>query len=220
MNTRVFAMLAGVLAVSVVATIFAKPGAVADKVKDPSAAPPKAQKEGTPVSPLDFTLKSIDGEEMPLSQYKGKVVMLVNVASKCGNTPQYKNLEAVYNKYKDKGLVIVGIPANNFGGQEPGTEAQIKEFCEKNYGVTFPMASKVSVKGDDKHELYKFLTEGKLGEEFGGEIDWNFGKFLVDRNGNVMARFAAKTKPDAPQVTQAIEKALAAPAAETAASAN
>src|SRR5688572_4697095 len=218
MKTRMIATVAGMFAVAAGA-LFARPGDGKDKVKDPSTAPAPADKEGKPVSPLDFKLKTIDGEELDLSQYKGKPVLLVNVASQCGLTKQYNALQATYEKYKDKGLVVVGIPANNFGSQEPGTEAQIKEFCTNKYNVTFPMSSKISVKGDDKHELYKFLTEGKVAEEFGDDIEWNFAKFLVDRNGNVMARFASKTKPDAPQVTQAIEKALAAPAPEKTASA-
>lgn len=210
MNTRILATtVAGVFAVAA-AVLVAKPGDVSDKVKDPSTAPAKPEKEGQPVSPLDFKLKSIDGKEMDLSQYKGKAVLLVNVASKCGLTPQYEALESVYKKYQDQGLVVIGIPANNFGGQEPGTEAEIKEFCTTRYNVTFPMTSKISVAGDDKHELYKFLTEEQTAKDFAGDIEWNFAKFLVDRNGNLMARFSSRTKPDDAKVTGAIEKALAA----------
>src|SRR5216110_244455 len=154
----------------------------------------------------DFTLNSIDGQPAPLAAYRGKVVLLVNVASRCGFTPQYTALESTYEKYKDQGFVIVGFPANNFGGQEPGTNEEIKQFCTAKYNVTFPMMSKISVKGDDKAPLYKFLTEGKAGEDFAGDIEWNFAKFLVDRNGNVMARFASKTTPDSPQLTGAVEK--------------
>jgi glutathione peroxidase len=208
MMTRIMAMVAGVLAISGV-VLMAKPGAVADKVKEPSTEPAKAKK-GEPVSPLDFKLKTIDGKEMDLGQYKGKVVMLVNVASKCGLTPQYEALQELYSKYKDQGLVIVGVPANNFGAQEPGTNEQIKEFCTSNYKVTFPMASKISVAGDDQHALYKFLTQKDTAGDFAGEIEWNFAKFLVDRNGNLMARFASRTKPSEPQVKEAVEKALAA----------
>lgn len=216
MNTRILATaMAGVLAVAATALI-AKPGDVSDKVKEPSSAPAKPEKEGQPVSPLDFKLKTIDGKEMDLAQYKGKAVLLVNVASKCGLTPQYEALEATYKKYKDQGLVVIGIPANNFGGQEPGTEAEIKEFCTSKYNVTFPMTSKISVAGDDKHALYKFLTEEPTAKEFAGEIEWNFGKFLVDRNGNLMARFSSRTKPDDAKVTGAIEKALAAESAAAA----
>jgi len=144
-------------------------------------------------------------------------VLFVNVASKCGLTPQYKGLEALYEKYKDQGFVILGFPANNFGSQEPGSNEEIKQFCTSKYDVQFPMMSKISVKGDDKHPLYKFLTEGKAGEDFAGDIEWNFAKFLVDRNGNVIARFASKTTPDSPQLTAAVEKALAAEPSKAAA---
>jgi glutathione peroxidase len=152
----------------------------------------------------DFTLKSIDGKPTPLAEFKGKVVLLVNVASKCGFTPQYAGLEKLYEQYKDRGFVIVGVPANNFGGQEPGTNEEIKTFCSRNYNVSFPMMSKVSVKGDDKTPLYQYLTESS-----GGEIKWNFTKFLVDKNGKVVARFEPKVTPDSPEVASAIEKALA-----------
>ncbi len=216
MKTRILAMtMAGVFAVAA-AVLFAKPGDVKDTVKDPSNAPAKAEKEGEPVSPLDFKLKSIDGQEMDLAQFKGKPVLLVNVASRCGLTKQYTALQAVHEKYKDQGLVVVGIPANNFGAQEPGTEAEIKEFCTTKYNVTFPMTSKISVAGDDKHALYKFLTEEKTAKDFAGDIEWNFAKFLVDRNGNLMARFSSGTKPDDAKVTGAIEKALAAETATAA----
>src|SRR5947209_5182591 len=124
----------------------------------------------------EFSLPSIDGAPAPLSSYKGKVVMVVNVASKCGYTPQYAGLEKLYEKYKDKGFVIVGVPANNFGGQEPGTNEEIKTFCSRNYNVTFPMMSKVSVKGADKTPLYQYLTDAT-----GGDIKWNFTKFLIDK---------------------------------------
>ena len=145
-------------------------------------------------------------KEKSLADYKGKVVMVVNVASFCGNTPQYKQLEEVYKKYKDKGFVIAGFPANNFGQQEPGSDADIKTFCEKNYGVTFDIFSKISVKGDDIHPLYKYLTTET---EFKGDIDWNFAKFLVDKNGNVVARFQNKVKPDEKEVVTKIEELLA-----------
>ena len=198
-------------AAAVAVTAFARPGDIKDTVKEPTKV---SQKQG---SPLDFTVKTIDGQEKKLSDYKGKVVLLVNVASKCGLTPQYTALESTYEKYKDQGFVVIGFPANNFGSQEPGSNEQIKEFCTSKYNVTFPMMSKISVKGDDKHPLYKFLTEGKAGEDFAGDIEWNFAKFLVDRNGNVMARFGSRTTPDSPQVTEAVEKALAAEASKQAA---
>jgi glutathione peroxidase len=161
-----------------------------------------------PKSIYDFTLKSIDGQPTPLSGYHGKVVLLVNVASRCGFTPQYTALEALYEKYKDKGLVIVGVPANNFMGQEPGTDEEIKTFCTKKYNVSFPMMSKLSVKGDDKTPLYQFLTSKDADPKFGGEIQWNFTKFLFDRNGAPVARFEPNVKPDSAEVTAAIESAL------------
>jgi glutathione peroxidase len=159
-------------------------------------------------SVYNFTLKSIDGQSVSLSTYHGKVLMLVNVASKCGFTPQYTALESLYEKYKDKGLVIVGIPANNFGGQEPGTNEEIKKFCSTKYNVSFPMMAKVSVKGDDKTPLYTFLTDKGTDPKFAGDIQWNFTKFLFDRNGNPVARFEPKVTPDSPEVIAAIESAL------------
>ena len=152
----------------------------------------------------DFTLNSIDGSPAPLAAYRGKVLLVVNVASKCGFTPQYKALEGLYEKYKGQGLVIAGFPANNFMSQEPGTDAEIKTFCTRTYGVTFPMYSKISVKGKDIAPLYEYLTEAK-----GGDIKWNFTKFLVGKDGAIVARFEPAVKPDDPQVTGAIEKALA-----------
>jgi len=159
-------------------------------------------------SVYDFTLNSIDGQAAPLSGYHGKVLLLVNVASKCGFTPQYEQLEAIYEKYKDKGLVVIGFPANNFMAQEPGTNEEIKQFCSRKYNVTFPMYSKISVKGDDKAPLYQFLTDKSANPSTGGEIKWNFTKFLVGRDGKIVARFEPAVKPDAPQVVEAIEKAL------------
>ena len=157
----------------------------------------------------DFTLTSIEGQATPLASFKGKVVLLVNVASRCGFTPQYSALEATYEKYKDRGLVIVGIPANNFGGQEPGTNEEIKTFCKTKYSVTFPMMAKVSVKGGDINPLYQFLTDKAANPQTGGDIQWNFTKFLVGPDGRVIARFEPNVTPDSPEVTAAIEKALA-----------
>ena len=157
----------------------------------------------------DFNLKTIDGQPTTLKAYQGKVVLLVNVASKCGFTPQYAGLEALYEKYKDRGLVIVGVPANNFAQQEPGTNEEIKTFCSRKYNVTFPMMSKVSVLGDDKTPLYTFLTSKDTDPKFGGDIKWNFTKFLFDRKGNPIDRFEPNVTPDSPQVTAAIEAALA-----------
>jgi len=158
-------------------------------------------------SVYDFTLPSIDGADASLNQYKGKVLLLVNVASKCGYTPQYAGLEALYEKYKDQGLVVIGFPANNFGAQEPGTNEEIKSFCTRTYHVSFPMYAKVSVKGADKTPLYHYLTE-EANPATNGEIGWNFTKFLVDRNGKVIARFESKIKPEDPGLTGAVEKAL------------
>jgi glutathione peroxidase len=156
----------------------------------------------------DFTMKSIDGQTASLSSYSGKVVLLVNVASKCGFTPQYAGLEALYEKYKGRGLVIVGIPANNFMSQEPGTNEEIKKFCSNKYNVTFPMMAKISVKGDDQAPLYGFLTDKSTNPAFGGDIKWNFTKFLFDRSGKPVARFEPNVTPDSPEVTAAIESAL------------
>jgi len=156
----------------------------------------------------DFTMNSIDGQPVSLKSYKGKVVLLVNVASKCGYTPQYAGLEALYEKYKDKGFVIVGVPANNFMQQEPGTNEEIKTFCSRKYNVTFPMMSKVSVLGEDKTPLYRYLTDKNSDPKFAGDIKWNFTKFLFDRNGNPVARFEPAVKPDSPEVETAIESTL------------
>ena len=202
MNRMSMLAVAGLVLASGAMLYAARP-APKDTIKEPSKMPAAA-------SPLDFKVKDIDGKDVNLADHKGKVVLIVNVASRCGLTPQYEGLEALYDKYKDKGLVVLGFPANNFNGQEPGTNEEIKTFCSSKYNVSFPMMSKISVKGDDKHELYKFLTEGKAGDEFKGDVEWNFAKFLVDRNGNVIARFNSRTKPTDPQVGATIEKALAA----------
>lgn len=156
----------------------------------------------------DFTLKDINNKDVRLNQYQGKVAMIVNVASRCGFTPQYTGLQAIYDKYKDQGFVVLGFPANNFKGQEPGTNEEIKSFCSLKYNVTFPIFSKISVKGEDQHPLYKHLTEKESNPEFAGEIKWNFNKFLVDKTGRVIARFDSADKPEDEKVTQAIEQAL------------
>jgi glutathione peroxidase len=158
-------------------------------------------------SVYDFTLPSIDGTPAPLANYKGKVILLVNVASRCGFTPQYTALESIYEKYKDQGFVILGFPANNFGGQEPGTNAEIKTFCQTKYSVSFPIYAKVSVKGDDQTPLYQYLTT-TANPTLAGEIKWNFTKFLVSRDGKVVQRFESPVKPDSPEVTSAIEAQL------------
>src|SRR6267142_2052347 len=151
----------------------------------------------------DFTLKDIDHKEVNLGQYRGKVVLVVNVASRCGYTPQYEGLQKVYTKYKDRGFVILGFPANNFMAQEPGTDEEIKTFCSAKYNVSFPIFSKISVKGDDIHPLYKFLTRKETNPDFGGDIKWNFSKFLLDKNGKIVARFEPAVKPESDPMIQA-----------------
>jgi len=156
----------------------------------------------------EFTMDAINGTPTPLASFKGKVMLVVNVASQCGYTYQYEGLQALYLKYKDQGLVIAGFPANNFGAQEPGSNAEIGAFCKSKFGVTFPMFSKISVKGSDKAPLYQFLTDKNANPKTGGEIPWNFTKYLVDRNGKVLARFDAPVEPESPELTSAIEAAL------------
>ncbi len=156
----------------------------------------------------NFKVASIDNQAVNLADYSGKVLLMVNVASQCGYTPQYTGLEALYEKYKSKGLVVMGFPANNFGAQEPGTNEDIKTFCSRKYSVTFPMFSKISVKGSDQASLYQYLTKA-ANPKTAGDIKWNFTKFLVDRQGNVISRFEPNVTPDSPEVTSAIEKALA-----------
>ena len=151
----------------------------------------------------EFTMNNIDGQATPLASMKGKAVLVVNVASQCGYTPQYAGLQALYEKYKGQGLVIIGVPANNFGGQEPGTNEDIKQFCSRKYSVTFPIMGKVSVKGDDKTPLYQYLTSTT-----GGEVKWNFTKFLVGKDGKPVQRFESGVSPDSPELAAAIEKAL------------
>src|SRR6202140_201901 len=153
----------------------------------------------------DFTMDALNGTPTPLANFKGKVVLVVNVASQCGYTYQYEALQALYMKYKDQGFVIAGFPANNFGAQEPGTNEEIGAFCKSKFGVTFPMFSKISVKGDDKAPLYKYLTDQTANPKTGGEIKWNFTKFLVDRNGKILARFEPAVTPDSPEVIAAVE---------------
>jgi glutathione peroxidase len=157
---------------------------------------------------FNFVVEDIDGKPIKLSDYKGKVLLVVNVASKCGYTPQYEGLQKIYRKYKNQGFVVLGFPANNFKKQEPGTNSQIKEFCSTNFGVTFPMFSKISVKGEDIHPLYKYLTSTNTNPDFGGEISWNFNKFLLDQEGNIIARFETADKPESEKVLTAISNAL------------
>ena len=173
------------------------------------AAPLAGAADNKAPSPLSYTVKDIDGKDVDLAQYKGKVVMIVNVASKCGNTPQYKPLQEAYKKYGDKGFVVLGFPANEFRGQEPGSNEDIKKFCTEKYNVDFPMFSKVVVKGNGQAPLYKHLTSSQTNPKAPGPITWNFEKFLIGKDGQVAARFAPKVKPDAPEVVQAIEAELA-----------
>jgi len=172
--------------------------AVADK---------KGEKGVAPL--LSYTMDSLDGKPVELSTYQGKVLLIVNVASYCGNTPQYEQLQALHEKYADQGLAILGFPANEFGKQEPGTNEEIAAFCKKNYGVSFPLFSKVVVKGEGQCPLYRHLTSKETNPQFGGDITWNFEKFLVNRDGEVVARFKPGMKPSDPKIIGAIEAELA-----------
>jgi len=158
------------------------------------------------MSLYDFTMDDIDGKPINLKQYQGKVLLVVNTASLCGNTPQYTDLETLYEQYHEQGFEVLAFPANNFGQQEPGTNAEIKGFCLTKYSVSFPLFSKISVKGSDKHPLYQYLTEQS---PFPGEVEWNFQKYLIDRSGNVVGRFHHRTKPLAPEVVKEVERTLA-----------
>jgi glutathione peroxidase len=154
-------------------------------------------------------MKTIDGADQPLSAYAGKVVLIVNVASFCGYTKQYAPLEKLYRTYKDRGLVILGFPANDFGAQEPGTEEEIKEFCSTKFDVTFPMFAKITVKGPDKHPLYAWLTSGGGNASLAGEVAWNFEKFLIGKDGAIVGRFTSKVDPMSAELVSAVEAALA-----------
>ena len=170
---------------------------------------PAADPAKKPASVLDFKVKDIDGNDVNLSKYRGEVLLIVNTASQCGYTPQYKNLEAVYEKYKGRGFEVLAFPANEFGHQEPGSDAEIKQFCTGKYSVTFPLFSKIVVKGKGIHPLYQFLTSKDTDPKFAGDIRWNFTKFLVNRKGEVIARFEPADAPESPKVTSQVEKALA-----------
>jgi glutathione peroxidase len=172
----------------------------------PAAAEPGA---AAPDSPLGFTMTRIDGAPQPLSDYAGDVLLLVNVASRCGHTPQYEGLERLHERYRARGFAVLGFPANDFGGQEPGTDAEIAEFCRSTYGVSFPMFSKISVKEPGAHPLYRMLTA--LPEPVGGPVAWNFQKYLVDREGRVVARFEPATKPEDTALVAVLERLLDAP---------
>lgn len=157
----------------------------------------------------DFTVKDIDGKDVSLSQYKGKVLLIVNVASLCGNTPQYKDIQNLYEKYSSKGLVVLGFPANNFMGQEPGSDKEIKQFCTKEYAVTFPMFSKISVKGKEIAPIYSYLTQKSENGVIDAPVKWNFQKFLIGKNGTVITSVAPGTSINDEPVMKAIDKALA-----------
>lgn len=152
-----------------------------------------------------FKVPALDGGTINFSKFKGKKILIVNTASKCGNTPQYAGLQELYNKYKNK-LVIVGFPANNFGGQEPGTNGEIREFCKKNYGVSFPMADKISVKGDDMAPIYKYLKEQAAKKGMTDPVTWNFGKFLLNEKGELIATFSPKTQPMSDDIVKYLDK--------------
>ncbi len=174
---------------------------------EPAAA--EASDEPATAGALSFQVKSIDGADVDMSKYAGKVVVIVNTASKCGMTPQYKALQELHTEYSEQGVVVLGFPCNQFGGQEPGTEADIKTFCTKNYGVTFDMFSKVDVNGDDANELFKFLTAQEIQPKGAGAVGWNFEKFILDKTGKPIARFGSRVKPDSEEFTSVIKAALA-----------
>jgi glutathione peroxidase len=178
---------------------------MAGAAQEPTPAQPESTAVIMKTDYLHIPLTTIAGDSTTLADFAGKVILLVNTASKCGYTPQYAGLEALYQKYQERGLVVIGFPANDFRQQEPGTNAEIIEFCRANYGVTFPMMAKISVKGEAQHPLYRYLTEES---PFPGEITWNFNKFLLDREGRVAARFDTKMKPDDPAIIAKIEKLL------------
>lgn len=170
---------------------------------------PAGESDKKPNSSLDFQVQDIDGKPVDLTKYKGEVVLIVNTASQCGLTPQYKGLEAIYEKYKKQGFEVLAFPANNFGKQEPGTNSEIKTFCSSKYNVSFPLFSKIEVKGEGIHPLYQFLTGKESNGKYAGIIKWNFTKFLVNRKGEVIARFEPEVTPESNNVIKAIETALA-----------
>lgn len=176
----------------------------------PLVMPMTAHAADAPKSVHDIAVKTIDGQDVTLGQFKGKVLLLVNTASQCGYTPQYEGMQSIYQKYKDQGFEVLAFPANEFGGQEPGSNDEIKTFCTTRYRTTFPLFAKIVVNGKDKHPLYQYLTDKQTNPKFAGDIPWNFTKFLVDRNGQIIGRFEPKDAPESAPVTQAIEAALGA----------
>jgi glutathione peroxidase len=172
------------------------------------AASLKAQEDDKPAA-LNFTMRTIDGQDKTLADYQGKVLVVVNVASRCGLTPQYEKLQSLHEKYAEQGLAVLGFPCNQFGGQEPGSDEEISNFCTENYNVTFDMFSKINVNGDEACDFYKYLTGLDLQPKGAGSVSWNFEKFLVDRSGKVIARFSPRTDPQGNEFVAAVEKALA-----------
>lgn len=197
MNMK-FGILIFTIVVLSVAAVSWVPTASQDKVEE------------TVSSFYEIDVVNIEGKKTSLSEYRDHVVMFVNTASKCGYTPQYEGLQTIYEKYKDRGFVILGFPANNFGGQEPGSNEEIKDFCTLRYKVSFPMFAKISVVGDDQHLLYRYLTSKETNPKYGGEITWNFNKFLANHKGEMIARFSSKETPESNSVLEAIEGALEA----------
>jgi glutathione peroxidase len=208
MRTLVLSALALPILVGGIVAANPPAGDAKPEVKPAPASPKDDPVTKDPAYVLGFTMKSIDGKDVDLSQYRGKVVLMVNVASQCGLTGQYKALEKLYKDKKDAGLVIIGLPANNFGSQEPGTNEEIATFCKSKYDVTFPMMAKISVKGDDQHALYKKLTGQPA--PIGGEVKWNFQKYLVSREGKVIKMFAPTVTPDDKDLVKQVNEALAA----------
>ncbi len=180
--------------------------AVAQTTTTPTT--PQATKKGVPAV-LNFTMKSLDGKDVNLSKYSGKVILVVNTASRCGYTKQFGGLQALNEKYAAQGLTVLGFPSNDFGGQDPGTDEQIGAFCKKNYGVSFDMFSKVTVKGENKVPFFKFLTDAQTNPASPGEIGWNFEKFLISRDGKIIGRYKSKVAPDSPELVKAVEAELA-----------
>ena len=178
-----------------------------DKIVDPEVIDAQSTKD-THQSVYDYDVQNIEGDDVSLSEYKGKTILIVNVASKCGHTPQYEDLQKLYEKYEDKNFVILGFPANNFMKQEPGSNLEIKQFCELNYGVTFPMFSKISVKGKDIHPLYQYLTEKEFNGVLDAPVTWNFQKFLINKNGQLIASFNPKTKVNEADFIELLEENL------------
>ncbi len=212
-NVLIYLGLVTVFSVATVFFVMRSKIAGASIVAEPSA--PSASNnpttEESPVStPLQFVMKNIEGQDVDLASFRGRVVLIVNVASKCGFTKQYAGLQKLYEEKGEAGLVILGFPTNDFGGQEPGSDEEIRAFCSDRYNVTFPMFSKIAVKGESKAPLYRFLTEEATAREFAGEIGWNFTKFVVDRSGKLVGRFPSNVAPDSPELKGLIDRALAA----------